>query len=719
MALDNQNERQNIIGKINSIMATLDFDVQLKKERQNADAWKKLFRDLGQTVGNITDNPIPFLLGLIKLLKAKSNKTPKSERAQQRGFRRAEKKKRRKEDKNSSSGSTTSWMSEKHPKMEGHLKNVVGEEYGRILRDIIIKCVKRVVPKIPDMLVEEILRAFNCDLNMEVPVVGDGLTTDIVVRVDQIDLFKQLKETPDEGVGKFYYEINDWAIGYPPGTSPFSVNRFLKNLIENPGSWYPVYGASGLILFTIKYDLPFDSLVISPHYKSNNNSTWHTSVGAGQTTALGVGAAAPSTPGFGVRFTFAELIRDYFDNIKVFELPNLLGALLEILAGLSISFRNDGPINFADALGVNKLIGLMNKIMAECDGMDLGVTSTDSIGHLSELFDDDSFFSFTMQEDQEIYDGAKRKSKGVMKFETCDNIEIPLDLGTFESAADDIIATLQQGGDGYKAFDMILQNGVEGSVAKMPDPTWREKNWNWNIHFCEELILQLPQIMMLAIMSSKVILPIVIVAKCLNENQLLASNPAEFAKIFKRLFIRICRAILAEIVKEMWKILKQYLIKVLLEFAKKLLETKLGKRAALILGLIAFLLPFIDALQNAKNCKEILDTILKLIDATGIDVPFSPPPQFLIFAASARSGTNPTRTFQKYVLKLEEMGVPTGDMPSGAPNLWILSMFAAFQAQDDETTRHGVGHGTTYPTAAPGPPGAVMVPPTKTLVCPC
>ena len=525
MALDNQNERQNIIGKINSIIATLDFDIQLKKERQNADAWKKLFRDLGQTVGNITDNPIPFLLGLIKLLKAKSNKNPKSERAQQRAFRRAEKKKRRKEDNNSPDGSSKTWMAEKHPKLDGHLKNVVGEEYGRILRDIIIKCVKRVVPKIPDMLVEEILRAFNCDLNMEVPVVGDGLTTDIVVRVDQIDLFKQLVQTPDEGVGKFYYEINDWNVGYPPGTTPFYVNRFLKNLLDNPGSWYPAYGASGLILFTIKYDANFESFVISPHYKSNNAS-WHTAIGVGQTTALGVGALGPSGPGGGQKFTFAELIRDYFDNIKVFELPNLLGALLEILAGLSISFRNDGPINFADVLGINKLIGLMNKIMAQCDGMDLGVTSTDTISHLSELFDDDSFFSFTMQQDQEIYDEAKRKSKGVMKFETCDNIEIPLDLGTFEDAADEIIASLQEGGDGYKAFDMILQNGVEGSAAKMPDPAFRELNWNWNIHFAEEIILKFPQIIMLAIMSSKVILPIVIVAKCLNENQLLASNPA-------------------------------------------------------------------------------------------------------------------------------------------------------------------------------------------------
>ena len=83
--------------------------------------------------------------------------------------------------------------------------------------------------------------------------------------------------------------------------------------------------------------------------------------------------------------------------------------------------------------------------MAQCDGMDLGVTSTDSVSHLSELFDDDSFFAFTMQEQQEQYDEAIRKSKGVIKFESCDNIEIPLDLELFEEAADAIIAELQRG----------------------------------------------------------------------------------------------------------------------------------------------------------------------------------------------------------------------------------------------------------------------------------
>ena len=40
----------------------------------------------------------------------------------------------------------------------------------------------------------------------------------------------------------------------------------------------------------------------------------------------------------------------------------------------------------------------------------------------------------------------KGKSQGIMKFDGCDGIEIPLDPGVYEDAVDDIIATLNEGG---------------------------------------------------------------------------------------------------------------------------------------------------------------------------------------------------------------------------------------------------------------------------------
>ena len=99
MGLDNQNQRKNIVGKINSILATLDAELKLNKERENLDAWKQLFRDLKMTVGNISDNPIPFLLALIKLLRGKSfaQQFAEKQQAEQRAFRRKTERARRPE----------------------------------------------------------------------------------------------------------------------------------------------------------------------------------------------------------------------------------------------------------------------------------------------------------------------------------------------------------------------------------------------------------------------------------------------------------------------------------------------------------------------------------------------------------------------------------------------------------------------------------------------
>tara|TARA_R110000737_G_scaffold231527_1_gene245022 strand:+ start:4452 stop:6575 length:2124 start_codon:yes stop_codon:yes gene_type:complete len=699
------NQKGDILSKLQSIISLLDIE-DLKKNRENLNKWKSLFSDLRDTFGNIEENQIAFMLVLIKLIKARSRGNYRSEESEEKtNMRKKERKQKRSEksiERSQKRASTKQNIREKLKSLHDSMDN----EYVRILRTVIKQAIVNVLPTIPDIIIQEILRAFNCDLSTEIPVVGDGLTNDIIIRIDQVDLFKQLKQDPDVGTGKYFYEANQFDTGIPyPYQSPLPLNRFLYHITQNPNTQFQVPGASGKVLFTLKYD-GIDSFVISPHYKGGNN-------------AVVFDDNFNSSPGNGTKFTVAEFLRDYFDNIKVIELQNILGAVLEITAGIGLSFTNDGPTNIADILGINKFIGILNRVMVACDGIDLGEVSTETISHLSELLDDDSFYSFNTEEEQNFYVEAKRKSKGVMKFSGCDDIEVPLNLEVFEAAADEIIASLNEGGDGYKAFDMILQTGVEGSIAKTADPLFNELNWNWNVSFMEQLITQFPQIIMLSLMSTKIILPIVLVAKITNNNTLLAANPAEFAKLFKRVFVRVCRAILKEVLKIVFKILKQFLTKLLIIYIKKLLATQKGKRIKMILALIQALLPFIADLNNAKNCKEILMIILKMIEAVGIDIPFAPPPKFLQFAAMTRSGTNSMRVFEKLTVKLENLGIPTGDMPDGTPNLFMLSQFALAESMDEEETINGVVHGVLFPTIANGPPGAVLVPPTKVVGLKC
>ena len=58
-------QQKEIFGKVQGIMAFLDTTDQAQ-ERENLEAWKETFESLR----NITSNPLPFLLELIKNLKA-------------------------------------------------------------------------------------------------------------------------------------------------------------------------------------------------------------------------------------------------------------------------------------------------------------------------------------------------------------------------------------------------------------------------------------------------------------------------------------------------------------------------------------------------------------------------------------------------------------------------------------------------------------------------
>ena len=112
----------------------------------------------------------------------------------------------------------------------------------------------------------------------------------------------------------------------------------------------------------------------------------------------------------------------------------------------------------------------------------------------------------------------------------------------------------------------------------------------------------------------------------------------------------------------------------------------------MIRKLLDILLPLIVELQEAKNCKEIFDAILKALMASMPDIPFGVPP-FLVSAASLRPGTSALGTFEKLIGKLQEQGIPVGDLPDGSPNLFMLSQFALIQAQDEERTDNGATQG--------------------------
>ena len=208
------NQKGDILSKLQSIITLLDVE-DLKKNRENTNKWKSLFSDLRDDFGMIKENQIAFMLVLIKLIKARSRGNYRGEESEEKtNMRKKERKQKRSEksiERSQKRAETKQNIREKLKSLHDSMDN----EYVRILRTVIKQAIVNVLPTIPDIIIQEILRAFNCDLSTEIPVVGDGLTNDIIIRIDQVDLFKQLKQDPDVGTGKYFYESNQFDTGIP------------------------------------------------------------------------------------------------------------------------------------------------------------------------------------------------------------------------------------------------------------------------------------------------------------------------------------------------------------------------------------------------------------------------------------------------------------------------------------------------------------------------
>jgi len=676
MASDSIQTQKDIFGGIQGLLAFLDTTDE-KKNKANTEAWKNTLESLR----NITSNPLPFLLELLKILKQKKSNEKAGQKAKK--MRAAKRKKRRGQKNKTEDGK---FKETKKSFAEKFGLDVSSDAWLRILNQIVRESIIETLPKVDDILYEEIIKAFNCDLSMLVPVDGDGLNGPIIINISAVDQLKQLFNDPSSKVGKYMYEQDKLNSGvYSPGQSPYPVNRFLRDIIFNngasvsgvPGTRQTIYGRSGRALFDI--EALNNQFHIWPYYKVESGNPQYNSA----PTVAGLPPAGAQ------KFTFVEFLKDYFGNIKLIELQNFLGAVMEILTGF-MSVRNKN-FSIENLLGLNKLMASVNKMLESCDGMDMH-TSTDSLNALSELHQDDSFFEFTPEEAQALEIETERKSKNVISLLSCGVVDVPVDNDIIDEGVDSILATLNKD-EQMKEFDLVLQKFASSSAKKYGfEIDLGSISLPAEIDFKENLIKKLPQILVYSVLNPKGVLPIILTAKMLNQNGDIPTGIDMFAKIFKRVIVRVVKEFLAAVARRILALVKEILLRYIRDLIKRKLSEMNKKKIRMIKKLLDILLPLIIGLQEAKTCKEIYAILLATLAANMPDIPFGVPP-FLVSAARLRPGTSALGTFEKLIGKLQEQGIPVGDMPDGSPNLFMLSQFALIQAQDEEKTDNGAAQG--------------------------
>ena len=110
----------------------------------------------------------------------------------------------------------------------------------------------------------------------------------------------------------------------------------------------------------------------------------------------------------------------------------------------------------------------------------------------------------------------------------------------------------------------------------------------------------------------------------------------------------------------------------------------------MILRLLEIAFVVAELLSDYRKCKSLLNEILKLlslISGVGLGQPGLPFP--LLALSQLLPGTSPERSTINTIQLLQGLGIPTGPLPDGSPNLAILSIFSSHKGIDTENSENG------------------------------
>jgi hypothetical protein len=572
------------------------------------------------------------------------------------------------------------------------LTNGSGSNTSRYFKGKFISAISKSKPEIMKIIIQETIHAINCSSQQEfVP------NNPIYVNINSIDFFKQLQINPDGNKGKFYYEKKPFSVN----DTRKSLNRELYKRTQNPDQPFSTdpsnqgllyQGGSGQNLFNITF------------VNQDNNGN------QGSFFKIELNQRLSSDGINNVPNKVIDFVTDYFNSIEVVE-PHLYSAkIMDILTGaLSVEAGTK-------SLEANtKIQKFMSRILGLCfdSTQEIDTQGSSKIPELDGI--DENFFELTSLNLRDIEEQQNKYNKKVVELVDCDNFELPVNTDLIFEGLDQIISgtTISEEND-----------AINGLVDKVLSNAQKEFNLNLNLpsfklNLNNEFIKNLPNGLVMSILSPKVLLPIMIMIKSLTQSigeniDYAIDNVQDFFNKFKRYVISITSKIVAIFVKVLFDLIKKDIFNLLQVIVKDLAKEKATKKYAMIAKLVQLLIIVANFIKDYRQCKSVIDELLNLFrvltSGWGGEIPLP-----LLFAAQALDGYSYTRAFLATIEEMQKLGIPTGNLPSGAPNKFVLGKLAQMKAMAMEDAENGkvqiaipalavaaFGGGTTIPQSAFG-----------------
>ena len=522
-----------------------------------------------------------------------------------------------------------------------------GSNTTKYVKRLLIKALQNIEPKISSIVIKESLNAVGCDQQQ---LYAGGTH---YIKVSSIDLGNLLKKKPNESPGDVLYEKNQINVQ----TYPFAMNRELYQRMQSGQSYKNdrnnnnYKGLSGQDLFNIQYVEATPAGETGPWYKVDlvNRVNGVNKVG--------------------------QFMTDYYKTIKVVDANNIMTNIMEALSGV-VSMK--AGAGFGDVENQTKLDILIQRILGLCfDGRnEIDVSGIAKLAELDGI--DESFFEFTDIDLRNIDQRVTNIKNGVIEFEGCDDIKVPVDYDTILSELSNLKFVKDE--DFVDAADNLTN-----VLANNPQ---------WGLTINAQAVVDLNFVKLIAqglisaLLSPKILLPIFTMLKALGQNiSDLINSFVEFIKQFKKFAINLISKIGALFVEELFNLIKKDIQRLLQVIISDIIREKMDKRLIIILKLISLLLLVAKFISDWRQCKSVIDELLgmlNLLTTPGFDIPLP-----LLFATQLLDGYSESRAFVGTIEELQKMGIPTGSMPDGSPNMEVLSKFAQMKAMAKEEAENG------------------------------
>jgi hypothetical protein len=534
--------------------------------------------------------------------------------------------------------------------------------------------VENTKPKIKDILIEEIVKTIGCSEEQsynDIVSSNNQQGQKIYIKVSQVDLFKRLQLSPDDEKAKFFYEDED----NQPGSNPFSFNRDLYKRLEtgqllSQQSGNGFIGESGQELFDIRY--------VTQYIPS-------------------VGPPIPVTGDFfeidlksqvNNRTSVSDFLRDYYGSLDILEFKVVSAEIMNSLTGV---FDFSMGITSDEMREQKKFDLILKRIMGICNDPNkkIDVQGTAKLSEDDTI--DDSFFEITGQELRNIENEINNTLNGVVEFEDCGNIKLPIPVTPTLQSLDEI----------------VKENKISGKVEKLQQsidelaetPTWKELvpklgiDVNLKLNLEGGLAVKLPRLVFKSIITPKVMLGFLIMVKAIrntasDELENLFDNVNEFMKSFKNFTVEFMRKVTAIFIKELFDIIKKNIKQLVENILTDIINEAKDKQIKMYAGIIYVLMQLAQAFIDYRNCKSIIDEILKLLNLATSQLNLGLP-LFALAGSQFLGGISDTRSFANIIENLQKQGLPTGDLPDGSGNLMNTAIMGMIKGQNSEIAENG------------------------------